>query len=733
MKEYTSEQPHISEYFNILIRHRVSIFLCTLMLALPLILFTFLSRPVYRGMAGLIIDKEQILSPLTGERTEFETDQFQSLTFKTHFQMISSRPVLEKVISDLDLQNRENDLDVMSLRFLLRKTWEKVRKWTGKKNEVLTAEEKQQQLVEKLREKIRVHSVRNTRLVKISAEDHDPVLARDLANAVAGAYIRFHREDRLGNSGSSISLMNSQLQETKEKLEEAEKKFLRYKEKENIFSLEGKQQSVAQKIEEFNGSYIRTRNERMEMETRLKKLEELRKKAGKNTDMAYVRSLLENPLIENLYSSLLEMGVEHSHLAKIYGENHPKMQGIKTKLQQTRQKIRSEIQKEIRNMEAAKSVLAIRENLLKQSIADFEEEAIAANRKELGYIIRERDVETHRKLYNTLLSKIKESDITDNIAVSNIRISEPAIIPPEPVRPRKMLNTLLSLLFGITAGICFALFREYMDRSLHTEADVQNSLEMPVFSVVPAIPAPKKNPYGLPHFLGAFPPDSPFTEAFRNLRTNVRFNLMKKSFQTLLVCSAGEGEGKTSAAAGLGYSLAEIGKRVLLVDADIRKPALSRLVTGESSPDSSDARKDRAHPLLSEVRKNLFLLPAAAILSDTSEITDPEKINSMIAGLKEQFDLVIIDTPPVLFTKDALLLAPHADGVLLVIRSGLMNRQIVGQVAEQIRRFEVKLIGVVLNRVHISREGYYKYHSRYYSKYYGKKRKGVFLQRKKAG
>ncbi|GAF74920.1 unnamed protein product, partial [marine sediment metagenome] len=443
-----------------------------------------------------------------------------------------------------------------------------------------------------------------TRLLKISIEDHDEIMAMDMANSLSRAYIEFNIANRLRSSQNTLSWMTDQLYGMKKKLEDAEEQFLTYKQQEKLFSVEGRQKVIAQKIEDFNDAYIKSRNKRLELEAKLK---ELRRSSQGGVNIVHVRSLIQNPLIDNLYSQLLTSEVELSRLSKVYKSKHPKVVQIKTKIDNTRNKLQEELKKEVQSLESERSVLLAREKVLQKTIADFEGEALGANRKELRYTILERNVETNQRLYDTLLSKIKESNIVGTVDVSNIRIAEKAVLPQSPVKPKKKLNLILSIIFGLMTGIGLSFLWEYLDRSLRTEEDVQRYLDMTVLSVIPVADLAKRSTLSkgkdgvtkiekksrFRHhestnlstlFLDNYPINSSFAEAYRTLRTNIKFSLMEKGLRSLLLTSAGEEEGKTSTVANLAYAMVQTGASVLMIDADLRKPYLSRLFPSQQSP-----------------------------------------------------------------------------------------------------------------------------------------------------
>jgi len=376
---------------------------------------------------------------------------------------------------------------------ILAQVKENIRLLLDQEEKVLTPEEQLTGTVETLNENLDIEEVRDTRLLKISVEDHDPALSKDIANSLASAYIEFNIGNRLKSSKNTLSWMSDQLYEMKKKLEDSEEAFLAYKQRENLFSVEGKQKVIAQKIADFNDAQLEARNKRLEVAA---KLQQLKRSLASGAGILNIRSLIGSPLIENLNSQLLDAEVELSRLSKVYKPKHPKIVQIKTKIEKTRKKLTQEVGKEIKSLEAEQAVLLAREKAMGKTIADFDQEALSTNRKELKYSILQRSVTTNQKLYDTLLSKVEESNVVKDADVSNIRIVERAVLPLSPVKPKKKLNLALSIIFGLMTGVGLAFLLEYMDRSLRTEEDVQRYMDLPVLSVVPEADKAKSKAYG---------------------------------------------------------------------------------------------------------------------------------------------------------------------------------------------------------------------------------------------
>ncbi|MDB9823496.1 GumC family protein [Deltaproteobacteria bacterium] len=363
-----------------------------------------------------------------------------------------------------------------------------IRLLLGGEQRVLSTEERLESLAATLSAKTTVRFVRDTILLQVNVEDHDPLRARDIANAIARVYIEFNISNRLKYSQNTLTWMSDQLYEVKKRLEDDEAEFLAYKQEEKLFSVEGRQRIIDQKIQEFNDSYLEVRNRRLTLDA---KLSELKNTLKTNENVIQVRSLIENELIKNLYRQLLQLEVDLSGIIKVYREKHPKVVQIMTQIENTESKLREEIDKEMESMESERTVLIAREEVLQNTLSDFENDAMDTNKKEMKYTILQRNVETNQNLYDTLLSKIKEADVSGSLDESSIRVTEEAVIPGSPFKPRKKRNLGMGIIFGLMVGVGLAFLWEYLDRSLRTEEDVSRYLDLPVLAVIPVADASK--------------------------------------------------------------------------------------------------------------------------------------------------------------------------------------------------------------------------------------------------
>jgi uncharacterized protein involved in exopolysaccharide biosynthesis/Mrp family chromosome partitioning ATPase len=581
------KKPHLTEYYYFL-QERLWVILSVLSVTVLITaLFVFSMKPVYRSTAKLVIDKETQRSPLTGERVEYENYASQQLTFQTHFKMVTSRPVLELVLAKVDMTDASLEKGIVS-RFFgavkgnIKKLMGSVFSGSQDGRGLLSPKERLLAArIEGLRNKIGIEEVRNTRLLNIHVQDHDPEIARDIANAVAETYMHYDSSTRLETSRKMLDWLSGQLYDMKKKVEDAEKAFLAFKEEENLFSIEGKQKINVQKIEEMNGSYIDARTQRLEVEAKIKALKEFIGN-DRSRDIRDIPSFLKNKLIEELYVQLLNTEIDYRELSKVYKHKHPEMLKVNSKIEELRLKIREQIKKALNNARAERAVLLAREQALQDAMNRYEKEAIYTNRKELQYAILEREVASNRELYNTLLAKIKEADITDEITNSNLRLVEPAAVPIRPVKPKKMLDLTLSVILGLFAGVGLAFFLDYMDQTVHGREDAENVLGLPVLSEIPLedkeyfkIKQNEKHP--IPSILD-LPLTGRFSDAFRMLATNLKFSRFDRPRGVYLVTSTVPGEGKSTCCFNLGLTTAKLGIRTLIVEADLRLPVMRKIL-----------------------------------------------------------------------------------------------------------------------------------------------------------
>jgi len=457
---------------------------------------SFIMTPVYKATARMVIDKETKKSPLTGERLDYESYLSENLTFQTHFKLIKSRPVLSSVYEILNLKDRASD-DVF--QGVLASFIGNIRKNVGKLTLIFRSNasnfggegghEEMIDPVEILDPMIDIEQVRDTRLLKVSVQDVDPEMAQAIANTTCKAYIEYNMDIRLDTTQRTLSWLGDQMGKMKQKLEESETRFLAFKEREKIFSITGKQKVHSQKIEEVNTSFINTRANRMDVEARIA---EMKKLLAGDEVMEFPPAFARNELLTSLYQEQTMLAIELKKNQEVYKSKHPKIVQVTTKLEQIKNRFRTELEKVLLSLRSEYSVLVTREKAFEEALEEYEKDALETNKKEALYAILEREVNTNKQLYDMMSTRYKESMISQGIETANIRLVEPASKPIYPFKPQKKLNILLSIIFGLMTGVGCAFFLEYMDQTIKNPEDIERHFKHPVLSVVQDVSEDKR-------------------------------------------------------------------------------------------------------------------------------------------------------------------------------------------------------------------------------------------------
>ena len=348
-------------------------------------------------------------------------------------------------------------------------------------------------------------------------------------------------------------------------------------------------------------------------------------------------------------------------------------------------------------------------------------EALTLNRKAIGYRALERDATSNRQIFESLLQRTKETSISGELKTNSIRIADAADVPRSPVWPQKRRNLLFAVCAGALLAVVLAFFVEYMDNKIKTPDDIRWDLGVACLGMVPKIDYKPANG-GSPLLNNGVPAN--FSEAFRSLRTNVLFSVNGGSINALVVTSTAPGEGKTLVATNLAVGLALAGQRVLLMDADMRRPRAHSVFAMPQEPGLSDLMIDQTKMVVDVVRKsnvpNLWVLPAGHLPPNPAELLTSRRFHRFLEKIRQQFDWVVVDSPPVMAVTDASILAHLAPGVLFVTAADVTNRPAAVRAMEQLAAAKAKLIGAVLNRADLKRNAYFyaPYYRNEYQDYY---------------
>jgi capsular exopolysaccharide synthesis family protein len=506
---------------------------------------------------------------------------------------------------------------------------------------------------------------------------------------------------------------------------------LDYERKNQIWELDDKQNIATQRLAEVNRQLIDAQSESMKKQALFE--------FAQSGDSDVVPQIRESPGVQELIHKRSDLETQYTDAINQYGPNFPRVVRLQAQLKELEQNLEREKKGVIARLNSDYHEAKQREELLSRTLDEQKVEANLMSERMVQYNILKRDAEANKALYDGLLTKLKEAGISSALQSSNIRVVDPAMIPNYPSRPAKARNVALAFLVGLVGGIGLALLREYMDNTVKTPDDIENLARLPSLAVVPAFVdsngdgARSKliSSFGNGHsnerqveLVAQHLPKSQMSEAFRALRTALLLSQAERPPQVILVTSALPREGKTTAAANLSVTLAQLGDRTLLIDADLRKPGIGRLLNlttgkyaGLSSYLAGVSSLDLVtvqHPAI----PNLSAVPTGPLPPNPADLLSSHRLADAISELRSRYKFIVIDSPPIMAATDAVILSVQADGVLLVVRSGETPKEAFTRTRDLLISVKCHLLGVVLNAVDSSAPDYY-YSYRYYPYSYG--------------
>lgn len=564
---------------------------------------------------------------------------------------------------------------------------------------------------------ITVVPIRNSRLVDLKFRSPDPEFAAAAANMLAAQYIEQSLQFRMAATSQTNSWLNTTLEEQRRLVEESERRLQQYKEQNNAGSVDDKQNIVVQKLNALNQELVQARIERLDREVQVNTISEMQQR-GEPLDS--YPAVMASPVVQKLKSDIAVKESERSRLGAQYGPAYPVMRDLAAQIEKLRQDLALEIDKVVGGIRAQYTAARAKESGLQQGLDAQQRESLGFDRKMMDYATLEREASSNRQLYENLLMRAKETNAAGEYRGTNIQVLDRAEIPYGPILPQTSRDLVVAAIAGCMLALALAFGFEYFDSRIKAPEEIKTHLNLPFLGMIPAFSGPDRNGEA-PLLHSEVPPA--FSEAIRAVRTAVLFSTADEGARSVVITSTGPHEGKTLVSSSLAITLAQAGQRTIVVDADMRRPrmhealgrsqepGLSNVLVGEAT--LADAARATTVP-------NLSLLAAGHIPPNPAELLSSPKYAALIADLKQRYEWVIIDAPPVMPVTDASIVANTASGVIFVVGSEMTPRQNAGAAVEQLRGANAKFIGAVLNRVNIQRHSYYysPYFRKEYAKYY---------------
>ena len=582
----------------------------------------------------------------------------------------------------------------------------------------------------------RAGGVKETRLIDIRFTHSDPQVAAKIVNAVATVFVHSNLEKKNETNSSQGKFLAERVAELQSQIRDGSERLVNYAKSQEILSLDQNQNTVVERLAGLNRQLLDAEKDRTEAEAAYFAAQRPGAAEAKAEDGAKVIAEYESKLAE-LRAKRDELLQENTDEWFEVKEVKQQIAIFEKQLNDTRNQATKIVKT---NIDTRYREAKAKEDTLRAAYARQRAETMAQNEAAITYRIIQQEVETNKELLNGLLQKSKENDVLLAGTPNNIHVVDYAISPDEPVGPGRMRVVVLALVLSLGFGMAFAIFLEYLNDTVRSTEDVEKMLRLPTLAVIPAIgdlkgPGRRLLPGGAKkdanwrnsnELLLDADARSPLAEAYRHLRTSVLLSTAGRPPKTLLITSSVPSEGKTTTAVNTAISLAQTGAKVLVIDADMRRPRLHSLFDvekrlGLSSILSNEMTEAEIFSMIEQHEQSgLYLLTAGPIPPNPAELIGSEQMRALIGKLEPTFNHIIIDSPPIASFTDGVLIASIVDGVLLVVHGGKSTRDVVRRSQQLLHDVGAKIFGVVLNNVHLRPHDYYYYQSYYQQSYYNR-------------
>ena len=567
---------------------------------------------------------------------------------------------------------------------------------------------------------LRIVPLPDTRLVEIRYSSPDPQMAAIIVNTLVQTFIEENIKAKFDSTMQASEWLSNQLGDLQLKVETSQERILRYQKENGMLGVDEKQNIITAKLDELNREFTAVEADRIQKQSQYQQTISGNAELLDNSE--------KDSLIGKLRSQEADLKMQYAQLNSQFGDSYPKVIELKDQLRQLQENIQAEVKKMGARAASQYEAALHHETLLRAAFEAQKEEANKLNEKAVDYNILKRDYETNRKLYEELLEKLKQAGVSAGLKSSNIRVVDAARVPDSPASPNIPRNIELSLLLGALGGIGFAFVLEALDTTVRTPEQVEIVSGLPSLGIIPL--SMRLNGASRPFLAASLGsssmelithkrPQSQIAESFRSLRTSI---LLSGSFDSrpkvVLITSALPREGKSSTCVNLAIVLAQKGSRVLLVDSDMRRPTLHKVLgvsrdIGLSSLLDETVMEENAI-LPAPDFPNLFVLPSGPSPSNPAELLDSEVLRKLLKKWRSQYDFVIMDSPPTLSVTDAVVISPEADAVVMVVRSGQTTKDAVRRTRDTLYQVNARIMGIVMNAVDLRSPDLYYYY--YYSK-----------------
>jgi len=714
------EQLDLVRYWRAIARNKWRILALVVLVGLIATLYAYSLKPIYRSAATVLVEgsrpkgagvsMDELYVAYTGTTRDF---------YLTQFEIIKSREFAERLVRVMAL-TKHPEFDPNQAP----KPWYAALRPTfggaGGAPSKGADEEIFDGVVGAVMARTSLQPVRNTQLVKISFDSGDPELAARVPNTLATIYIVADMESRLESTRRTTDFLARQSENLKEKLVQSENALQQYREREKIVDVKGVSLAGASRqLEELSSSLVEARRKRADLEAAQQQVNAARQ--GKSADsLETLPYLLRHPLVQRAKDAESEAERRLSDASKRYGEDHPRMVAAQAELKAARENLTRQVntvaQGITKDYELARANEAAIEAALGRSKGDIQ----SHNRKEFELQSLERDVAANRQLYDTFMQRSKESRAGD-MQTAIARIVDDARRPKAPFGPNKQLIVSMSILAALLAGVSLALLIERLNNRVKASHEVESKLGVRALGVLPVTQVEAGAPLEL---MFSESNQNAFSESIRTIRSSVLLSGLQSPKKVVLLTSSVPEEGKTTLATNLAFAFAQV-KKTLLIEADMRRPKIGRILGQDRNRAGLAELVAQGLPLGECVYQvpdsQLYVLQAGRVPPNPLELISSPGMELAMERLKEEFDVIVMDSPPVQLVSDAVMLSQLATSVMFVVRADKTPYPVARHALSRLHRVDAPVLGVVLNQIDLEKaDNYYGEYSGYGNRYYRK-------------
>ena len=706
----------LRKYFSVINRSKWRILLLATLIAILSAFIVLNMKQVFSAKATLLIEAQQAKAVKIEE--VYGMNSAQQEYYLTQFEILKSRTIAETVITRLKLAEHPDYAPKESITDII-KGW--LPFLPSANNEEKTAEqlglERREKLLAKFIENLTVEPVRKTQLVNIYFESHDPKLAADVANAIGETYIDSQLEAKMGITQKANTWLGGRLGELRQRLDDSEKAMQEFRLREGLIDVAGVRSLGSQELERLGVELTAARSKKAQVDSFIRVIAQY----GKNNvdKLESLPEITAHPSVQNVKKEVVTAERKVSELSKTYGPKHPKLLAVKSELATVQENLREQIRKLIAGIENESQTEG-------QNLASLEAEMARAkgqyqdvSGKEAEYQRLQREVETNRQLFDTFMSRQKETEVAGNFDSAIARFTDRAISATEPIKPKRKLIVILAFVAALGFGVVVAFVMESLNDTIKTTQDVETVLQQRSLGIIPKLMEQKT----LSEFNRTFfdTENRPFSEAVRSIRTSLALLALDRPLQLLVVTSSVPEEGKSTVSSNLSFAFAQL-ESVLLIDADMRKPTIAkRFALPAFQPGLANYLTETESLndcIVRDEQSGVDILPAGTIPINRLELLAHPRFLALLQELKGRYTKIIIDTPPVQAVSDALMIARLADAVVMVVKADHSRSGFIQNSLAKLIQSHAKLYGVVLNDLDVKKAeryygsyGYYQYYA----------------------